>query len=97
MGLARAQHQREWMQEGFKQIDKRFAQVPPHFDQVHQEIMGLHHEIKRLIRREGHFSGDSQPGSRRIKVGLLTGRIPTSSRTEWPNSVYNQPLRLKTQ
>ena len=50
-------HQRELMTEGFKQmekrfeqIDKRFEQVDKRFDQQHQEIMGLHHEIKLLMR-----------------------------------------------
>ena len=57
-------HQRELMTEGFKQmdkrfeqidkrfeqVDKRFEQVDKRFDQQHQEIMGIHHEIKLLMR-----------------------------------------------
>jgi uncharacterized protein (DUF3084 family) len=31
-------------------INKRFEQVDKRFEQVHQEIMGLHHEIKLLMR-----------------------------------------------
>lgn len=38
------------MNRRFEQIDKRFEQVDKKFDQQHQEIMGLHHEIKLLMR-----------------------------------------------
>ncbi len=31
-------------------MNKRFEQVDKRFDQQHQEIMGLHHEIKLLMR-----------------------------------------------
>jgi hypothetical protein len=31
-------------------MDKRFEQVDKKFEQMHQEIMGLHHEIKLLMR-----------------------------------------------
>jgi len=34
----------------FEQMDKRFEQVDKRFEQQHQEIMGLHHEIKLLMR-----------------------------------------------
>ncbi len=43
-------HQRELMTDGFKQMDKRFEQIDKRFDQQHQEIMGLHYEIKPLMR-----------------------------------------------
>ena len=32
------------------EMNKRFEQVDKRFDQQHQEIMGLHHEIKLLMR-----------------------------------------------
>ena len=32
------------------EMSKRFEQVDKRFDQQHQEIMGLHHEIKLLMR-----------------------------------------------
>ena len=38
------------MNKRFEQVDKRFEQVDKRFDQQHQEIMGLHHEIKLLMR-----------------------------------------------
>ena len=49
-------HQRELMTDGFKQMDKRFEQIDKRFDQQHQEIMGLHYEIKPLMRWSfGHY------------------------------------------
>ena len=38
------------MNKRFEQVDKRFEQVDKKFEQLHQEIMGLHHEIKLLMR-----------------------------------------------
>jgi len=38
------------MNKRFDQVDKRFEQVDKRFEQQHQEIMGLHHEIKLLMR-----------------------------------------------
>ena len=38
------------MNKRFELVDKRFEQVDKRFDQQHQEIMGLHHEIKLLMR-----------------------------------------------
>ena len=38
------------MNKRFEQVDKRFEQVDKRFEQQHQEIMGLHHEIKLLMR-----------------------------------------------
>ena len=42
------------MDRRFEQVDKRFEQMQmdmnSRFEQVHQEIMGLHHEIKLLMR-----------------------------------------------
>ena len=40
----------EQVDKRFEQIDKRFEQVDKKFEQLHQEIMGLHHEIKLLMR-----------------------------------------------
>ena len=44
----------EQMDKRFEQIqsdmNKRFEQVDKRFEQQHQEIMGLHHEIKLLMR-----------------------------------------------
>ncbi|MFI3196177.1 MAG: hypothetical protein QX195_10180 [Methylococcaceae bacterium] len=40
----------EQVDKRFEQVDKRFEQVDKRFDQQHQEIMGLHHEIKLLMR-----------------------------------------------
>jgi hypothetical protein len=51
----------EQMEKRFEQVDKRFEQmhqdmnkrfdqVDKRFEQQHQEIMGLHHEIKLLMR-----------------------------------------------
>ncbi|MDP2904483.1 MAG: hypothetical protein Q8N96_15475, partial [Methylovulum sp.] len=38
------------MNKRFDQVDKRLEQVDKRFEQQHQEIMGLHHEIKLLMR-----------------------------------------------
>ncbi len=38
------------MNKRFEQVDKRFEQVDKRFERQHQEIMGLHHEIKLLMR-----------------------------------------------
>ncbi|MDD5323567.1 MAG: hypothetical protein PHD43_23775 [Methylococcales bacterium] len=40
----------EQMDKRFEQIDKRFEQTDKKFEQLHQEVMGLHHEIKLLMR-----------------------------------------------
>ena len=40
----------EQVDKRFEQVDKRFEQVDKKFEQLHQEIMGLHHEIKLLMR-----------------------------------------------
>ena len=40
----------EQVDKRFEQVDKRFEQVDKRFDQQHQEIMGIHHEIKLLMR-----------------------------------------------
>ena len=40
----------EQVDKRLEQIDKRFEQVDKKFEQLHQEIMGLHHEIKLLMR-----------------------------------------------
>jgi uncharacterized protein (DUF3084 family) len=40
----------EQMDKRFEQMDKRFEQVDKRFEQQHQEVMGLHHEIKLLMR-----------------------------------------------
>ena len=39
----------EQVDKRFEQVDKRFEQVDKKFEQLHQEIMGLHHEIKLLM------------------------------------------------
>ena len=38
------------VEKRFEQVDKRFEQVDKRFEQQHQEIMGLHYEIKLLMR-----------------------------------------------
>ena len=38
------------MNKRFEHLDKRFEQMDKRFEQQHQEIMGLHHEIKLLMR-----------------------------------------------
>ncbi len=38
------------MNKRFEQVDKRLEQVDKRLEQQHQEIMGLHHEIKLLLR-----------------------------------------------
>jgi uncharacterized protein (DUF3084 family) len=40
----------EQVDKRFEQVDKRFEQVDKKFEQLHQEVMGLHHEIKLLMR-----------------------------------------------
>ncbi len=40
----------EQVDKRFEQVDKRFEQVDKRFEQQHQEIMGIHHEIKLLMR-----------------------------------------------
>ena len=40
----------EQMDKRFEQVDKRFEQSDKKFEQLHQEVMGLHHEIKLLMR-----------------------------------------------
>jgi uncharacterized protein (DUF3084 family) len=40
----------EQVDKRFEQVDKRFEQMDKKFEQLHQEIMGLHHEIKLLMR-----------------------------------------------
>jgi uncharacterized protein (DUF3084 family) len=40
----------EQVDKRFEQVDKRFEQVDKKFELLHQEIMGLHHEIKLLMR-----------------------------------------------
>ncbi len=40
----------EQVEKRFEQVDKRFEQMDKKFEQLHQEIMGLHHEIKLLMR-----------------------------------------------
>jgi tetrahydromethanopterin S-methyltransferase subunit G len=38
------------MNKRFEQVEKRLDQVDKRLEQQHQEIMGLHHEIKLLMR-----------------------------------------------
>ncbi|MGZ5027086.1 MAG: hypothetical protein ACXV9T_07895 [Methylobacter sp.] len=40
----------EQVDKRFEQVEKRFEQMDKKFDLQHQEIMGLHHEIKLLMR-----------------------------------------------
>jgi uncharacterized protein (DUF3084 family) len=40
----------EQVDKRFEQVDKRFEQSDKKFEQLHQEVMGLHHEIKLLMR-----------------------------------------------
>jgi len=38
------------MDKRFEQVEKRFEQVDKRFEQQHQEIMGIHSDIKLLMR-----------------------------------------------
>ena len=60
-GFKQMEKRFEQMEKRFEQMDKRFEQmqldmnkrfeqVDKRFEQQHQEIMGLHHEIKLLMR-----------------------------------------------
>jgi uncharacterized protein (DUF3084 family) len=40
----------EQVDKRFEQVEKRFERMDKKFEQLHQEIMGLHHEIKLLMR-----------------------------------------------
>ena len=53
-GFKQMEKRFEQMDKRFEQMqldmNKRFEQVDKRFEQQHQEIMGLHHEIKLLMR-----------------------------------------------
>lgn len=49
-GFNQVEKRFEQVEKRFEQVEKRFEQVDKRFEQQHVEIMGLHNEIKQLIR-----------------------------------------------